>query len=638
MADVITRFKLETTQFDSKIRDAAKGLAEITKQASLAGNEFAKYTNKNVEAARAFGNIATSATNAKDKVKELVDAYNKVANAYNALTKEQQQSDFGKAMAESMTTLKSRIADAKSEMYDTGGILSSLKDKFTVNIDALKLFNMGLEAAKAALNVAKDAIFSNEQSLDEWGRVVESSESIYNGFLDALNTGDISGYLQRIAQITQAARDAYDAIDNLATYNAFNQINVEKTRTGMTESMVYFREGKATKETVKAAGDAYKKELEERRKLEKEAYLKKVAEVAAQRGVSADDLTKALSGSFGSYQSLKSLPLSGTKTVYYGGGMFGGGGSYEKAVPGSIQEKLGDALRRLNDTELKDLQALGAQAERTGNEIAQVDRQLVRILNGRQGGGSSRSGGGASNTYAPSIDDFNKILGKSLTGSVDLKEVKDQLSPFQMMLPEIEKNILGIKDADLGGALAELGNKKVVAEIATVTKEIEQQKMAFDMAAQSAATFGSALAGIQDPSIKAAGTVIQAIANIALGFSQASVNASKMGSYGWIAYLAAGMAAMATTISTIHSLTGYAEGGEIKGNSYSGDQIPIMANAGEIVLNQAQQSNVAGALRGNGFGQMRIVGVLQGTQLLMCIDNTTKSMGMGEIATFKNSN
>ena len=112
MAEVITRFKLETTQFDSKIRDAAKGLAEITKQASLAGNEFAKYTNKNVEAARAFGNIATSATNAKDKVKELVDAYNKVANAYNALTKEQQQSDFGKAMAESMTTLKSRIADA----------------------------------------------------------------------------------------------------------------------------------------------------------------------------------------------------------------------------------------------------------------------------------------------------------------------------------------------------------------------------------------------------------------------------------------------------------------------------------------------------------------------------------------------
>ena len=60
MADVITRFKLETTQYDSKLRDASKGLADITRQASLAGNEFGKFTQKSVESARALGNIQTS--------------------------------------------------------------------------------------------------------------------------------------------------------------------------------------------------------------------------------------------------------------------------------------------------------------------------------------------------------------------------------------------------------------------------------------------------------------------------------------------------------------------------------------------------------------------------------------------------
>ena len=294
MAEVITRFKLETTQYDSKLRDAAKGLSDYTKHASLAGSEFAKFTQKNVEAARSFGNIATSATNSKDKVKELVNAFNDVARAYNSLTKEQQQSDFGKALAESMQQLQGRIREAKQEMNDTGGILGQLKDKFVINIDALKLFQMGLSAAKAALDVAKDAFFNNEQQLDEWGRTIESSESLYKGFLTALNTGDISGYLQRIDEITKAARDAYNALDELNTFNAFNQINVEKTRTGMTESIVDYREGNATKETVKAAGEAYKKELEERRKLEKEAYLKKVAEVAAQRGADGEaDATKA---------------------------------------------------------------------------------------------------------------------------------------------------------------------------------------------------------------------------------------------------------------------------------------------------------------------------------------------------------
>ena len=67
MADVITRFKLETTQYDSKLRDASKGLAEYTRKATLAGNEFGKFTQKNIEAARALGTITPSATNAKDK-------------------------------------------------------------------------------------------------------------------------------------------------------------------------------------------------------------------------------------------------------------------------------------------------------------------------------------------------------------------------------------------------------------------------------------------------------------------------------------------------------------------------------------------------------------------------------------------
>lgn len=50
MADVITRFKLETTQYDSKLRDASKGLAEYARTASLAGKEFDKFTRNNVAA------------------------------------------------------------------------------------------------------------------------------------------------------------------------------------------------------------------------------------------------------------------------------------------------------------------------------------------------------------------------------------------------------------------------------------------------------------------------------------------------------------------------------------------------------------------------------------------------------------
>ena len=85
--DVITRFKLETTAFDSKIKQAAKGLSDYSKTATNAGKDFDKFTKSNVEAARALGTMATSSNNAKGKVQELVGAFNDAAKAYNQLPK-----------------------------------------------------------------------------------------------------------------------------------------------------------------------------------------------------------------------------------------------------------------------------------------------------------------------------------------------------------------------------------------------------------------------------------------------------------------------------------------------------------------------------------------------------------------------
>ncbi len=120
MADVITRFKLETTQYDSKLRDAAKSLKEIGRMAEIGGKDFTNFSQKQVEAARALGNTASGANNAKDRLKDLVGAFNDTAKAYNNLSAAQQQSDFGKAMSQSLTQLQQRIKETKSELYSLG--------------------------------------------------------------------------------------------------------------------------------------------------------------------------------------------------------------------------------------------------------------------------------------------------------------------------------------------------------------------------------------------------------------------------------------------------------------------------------------------------------------------------------------
>lgn len=206
MADVITRFKLETTQFDSKLRDESRRLTDLTKHLQLAGNDFNKFAANSVESARALGQLSTGTDNAAQSLKVLVKAYNDVANAYNALTEEQKKGDFGKAMAESLQQLQGRITQTKNDLNSTGGVLSQLADKFVVNIDAMKLFSAGLSVAKGALGVVKDAFFASEANIDEWGRTLQSGQILYESFLTALNTGDVSGFLSNIASIEKARR------------------------------------------------------------------------------------------------------------------------------------------------------------------------------------------------------------------------------------------------------------------------------------------------------------------------------------------------------------------------------------------------------------------------------------------------
>ena len=168
-----------------------------------------------------------------------------------------------------------------------------------------------------------------------------------------------------------------------------------------------------------------------------------------------------------------------------------------------------------------------------------------------------------------------------------------------------------------------------------MNKALEEQQARYNLAGQAAQNFGAALAGIDDPAARAAGNVISAISSIALGFAMASSNANTAGTgWGWLAWLAAGTAAMATTISTIHSLTGYAEGGIVGGTSYSGDNIPIMANAGELVLTKANQRTLAQNLQGSGMGSMNLKTKVKGTELLVWLDNSLAQSGRGELVTW----
>ena len=240
---------------------------------------------------------------------------------------------------------------------------------------------------------------------------------------------------------------------------------------------------------------------------------------------------------------------------------------------------------------------------------------------------------GGTKQKTPEIGDFNKQLKKSLEDTESLKT--DILMPS--VWEDFASGIRGTFDT-IGEGMENLTEwtedfDPFTEKMEKMTKAARQQQMAFGMAGQAATSFGTALASLEDPAAKAAGTVISAIANIALGFGQAVAQAGSMGPWAWLAYVAAGAAALATTISTVHSLTGFAHGGIVDGNSYSGDNVPIMANAGEVVLTKAMQSNLANQLDGaglQGLGPSKV----SGEQIYVVLNRYTRRSGKGELVTW----
>ena len=183
--DVITRFKLETTGFDSKIKNAARELSDVAKAAKSAGSDFERFTKDQIEAAKALGNMATSSTNAKDKTKELVGAFNDLARSYNHLSEEQQRSDFGKAMSQSLTQLQQRIKETKAEMQsmnnvsaNMGGGLSGMVGNVSSVLGVSPAMLTSIGAATAAFASFKEVIGGNIETAKNFEKSMSQLSSL----------------------------------------------------------------------------------------------------------------------------------------------------------------------------------------------------------------------------------------------------------------------------------------------------------------------------------------------------------------------------------------------------------------------------------------------------------------------------
>lgn len=336
------------------------------------------------------------------------------------------------------------------------------------------------------------------------------------------------------------------------------------------------------------------------------------------------------------------LPTNTSTTVNTpsGGGKGGRGNTTTRTTQtppeaGSLAA-LEAAYNKLN-TELKNTVVSDARLAEINAEKAALEEQIkqLKIRNGllvekkeepKQVKPEAKEGSLA--YVQKQISDKSALLKMEVVGSDEWKALSKEIADLTDQQHTIQIQVDG-------------ETVKSQFELAAEAAEAYKERMAAtqDVIGNVGSAFsslGGAVGGTAGKMLEMAGQTAQAVAQIIpqvmalIGVKQAEALASGTASAASLPF-PANIAAIASIIATITALFAsfagsFADGGIISGGSFHGDKMLARVNAGEMILNPMQQSNLFNALNGGGaVGGMRNVEFkISGSTLKGCLNNYDK--------------
>ena len=231
-----------------------------------------------------------------------------------------------------------------------------------------------------------------------------------------------------------------------------------------------------------------------------------------------------------------------------------------------------------------------------------------------------------------SFDDMQKYLKEH---PLQVQADPKRLEKLAQKMEDFEK-IKGLGNVDLGNFE---GVRKAMTDIQGIANPTAQGFAAAGTACQA---LGGAMQQLGSDSAAAkAGLVMAAIGQLALSLATAMTDAAKQS---WITWLAFGISGTAQLVSMVATISQFATGGIVGGNSKSGDRVLARVNSGEMILNAAQQAqlfaiangrmaptvntDVLAGLMAGGAGGVKagsVVGKIRGRDIVLVTANETRS-------------
>lgn len=232
-----------------------------------------------------------------------------------------------------------------------------------------------------------------------------------------------------------------------------------------------------------------------------------------------------------------------------------------------------------------------------------------------------------------SFDDMQKYLKEH---PLQVQADPKRLEKLTQKMEDFEK-IKGLGNVDLGNFE---GVRKAMTDIQGI---VDPTAKGFAAAGTACQALGGAMQQLGGDSAAAkAGLVMAAIGQLALSLATAMTDAAKQS---WITWLAFGISGTAQLVSMVATISQFATGGIVGGNSKSGDRVLARVNSGEMILNAAQQAQLfaiangrmqptvntdvlAGLMAGGAGGSKAgsVVGKIRGRDIVLVTANETRQM------------
>ena len=238
MADSIVRLKVDSSEYDNKIKRAAQGLQQLGTSLHQAGKSFVDADKDQIEFVKQLGKMETVTKTAKGSLGEMTQSFTNLRMQYKQMTDAEKQSPFGKALNQSLTELKGRIKDTQRDLQEInqelnagkfgqfGGILDGIGQKMGITTNLTELLTSQTAMLTAGIGASVAIVGKATQAWAAYNSELSRQDQI-----TSVTTGLRGGSADNMTDTMRALADTYN-VDFREAINAANTLMSQFGETG----------------------------------------------------------------------------------------------------------------------------------------------------------------------------------------------------------------------------------------------------------------------------------------------------------------------------------------------------------------------------------------------------------------------